>query len=462
MGLRNKAVKGGFIMVIRQGLGILLSLASVIFITRVIGPEQYGFFGAASGIAVFLYRLGPWGLDVYLVRKTENPDREEYNQAFTILLAVSLVLTLGMALGRDVIANFLRIEQVSPLSLALAFTIPPTLLKVPSTVKLERDLNFQRVAFNELISQISYYVIAIPMAFQGAGAWAPVTGLLVQQYILFILSQLGANLKFGLCWNRGLVKQMVSYGFTYSASNWAWELRTLVNPVIVGRFAGAEAVAFVALAIRLVEMLSFVRFITWRLAMAALARLKENKPRLRHSVEEGMHLLALTVGLPMAGFSLVGPIVLGIVFGKNWDPVLEVYPFIAISYIAYSIFNLHTSVLYLLGKNMYVTWFNLVHVVIFGVTAFLTVPRIGFIGYGWAEVSTLISYIVLHLYITKEIGTPNYISAFIWFTLSVTVLLIGSIFESPLRYLSVLFLILPLISTKERKNLWGYYQILKS
>ncbi|MGB3651782.1 MAG: oligosaccharide flippase family protein [Rivularia sp. (in: cyanobacteria)] len=461
MGLRNQAVKGGFIMVIRQGLGILLSLASVIFITRVIGPEQYGFFGAASGIAVFLYRLGPWGLDVYLVRKTENPLQEEYNQAFTILLGVSIILTLGMALGRDAIASFLRIEEVSPLLLGLAFTIPPTLLKVPSTVKLERDLNFKRVAFNELISQISYYAIAIPMAFQGAGAWSPVTGLLVQQYILLILSQLGANLKFGLCWNPKLVKQMVSYGFSYSASNWAWELRTLVNPVIVGRFAGAEAVAFVALAIRLVEMLSFVRYITWRLAMAALAKFKDNKARLLNSVEEGMHLLALSVGLPMAAFSLVGPIVLGIVFGKDWDPVLSVYPFIAVSYIAYSILNLHTSVLYLLGKNMLVTWFNLVHVVIFGGTALLLVPRMGIIGYGWAEICTLVSYIVLHIYVSKEIGKPNYITAFIWFTLSVAVLLISTL-DSPLRYFSVLLLMLPLISAKERKNLWGYYQILRS
>ena len=461
MGLRNQAVKGGFIMVIRQGLGILLSLASVIFVTRIIGPEEYGFFGAASGIAVFLYRLGPWGLDVYLVRKTENPVQEEYNQAFTILLGISTVFTLSMVLGRDAIASFLRIEQISPLLFALAFTIPPFLLKVPSTAKLERDLNFQRVAFNELVSQISYYIIAIPMAFRGAGAWSPVMGLLVQQYILFILSQSGAKLKFGLCWNPKLAKEMVGYGFTFSASSWAWELRTLINPVIVGRFAGAEAVAFVALAIRLVEMLSFVRYITWRLAIAALAKFKDNKARLLHSVEEGMHLLALTVGLPMAGFSLVGPIVLNVVFGKNWDPVLEVYPFIAISYIAYSIFNLHTSVLYLLGKNMRVTWFNLVHVAVFGITALLLVPRIGMVGYGWAEVSTLASYILLHLYISKEVGRPNYITAFIWFTLSVTVLLIGTL-ESPLRYFSVLLLVLPLISTKERKNLWGYYQILRS
>ncbi len=461
MGLRNQAVKGGFIMVIRQGLGILLSLASVIFITRVIGPEQYGFFGAASGIITFLYRLGPWGLDIYLVRKTENPEQEEYNQAFAILLGVSAVFALAMILGRDAIASLLRIEEVSPLLFVLGFTIPPFLLKVPATAKLERDLNFQRIAFNELISQISYYIVAIPMAFQGAGAWSPVIGLLVQNYILFILSQTGAKLKFGLSWNPILVKEMMSFGFTFSASNWAWELRTLANPVIVGRFAGAEAVAFVALAIRLVEMLSFVRYIAWRLAIAALAKFKENRTRLRSSVEEGMHLLALSVGLPMAGFSLLGPIVLRIVFGEKWDPVLEIYPFIAISYIAYSVLNLHTSVLYLLGKNMRVTWFNLVHVILFLGAAFVLVPQIGMIGYGWAEICTLVSYVVLHLYVSQEIGTPNYITAFIWCTLSVTVLIIGTL-ESPLRYFSALLFFLPLISTKERKNLWGYYQILRS
>lgn len=461
MGLRNQAVKGGFIMVIRQGLGILLSLSSIIFVTRIIGPEQFGFFGAASGIAVFLHRLGPWGLDVYLVRRTENPSQEEYNQAFTILLGISLVLTLGMALGRDAIAGFLRIKQVAPLLLALAFTIPPTLLKVPSTAKLERDLNYKRVAFNELICQISYYVVAIPLAFQGAGAWSHAVGLLVQQHIFFVLSHLGAKLKFGLCWNPILVKQMMSFGFTFSASSWTWELRTLVNLVVVGRFAGAEAVAFVALAIRLVEILSFVKYIAWRLAMAALAKFKENKARLKNSVEEGMHLLALIVGLPMAGFSLVAPIVLSIVFGQKWDPVLDVYPFIAVSYIANSIFNLHISVLYLLSKNMQVAWFHLVNVAILAGTALLLVPRIGIVGYGWAEVCTLFSYILLHLYVSKEIGRPNYTTAFIWFSLSVTVLFLGTI-ESPLRYFSVLLLILPLISTKERNNLWGYYQILRS
>ncbi len=48
---------------------------------------------------------------------------------------------------------------------------------------------------------------------------------------------------------------------------------------------------------------------------------------------------------------------------------------------------------------MRVTWFNLFHVALFGISALLLVPPMGMIGYGWAEVCTLVSYIVLHLYI---------------------------------------------------------------
>ena len=43
-------------------------------------------------------------------------------------------------------------------------------------------------------------------------------------------------------------------------------------------------------------------------------------------------------------------------------PALGVFPFIALSYLENSVFNLHASVLYLLQKNWEVTWFNCAHV----------------------------------------------------------------------------------------------------
>jgi O-antigen/teichoic acid export membrane protein len=172
MTLRNQALKGGFIMVVRQGLGILLSLIGVILITRVIGASQYGLFGASAGIIIFLYRLGNLGLDVYLVRKTTNPEPREYNQVFTILLGVSTILVIGVISGQQIIASALKLPDIAPILVLLSFSIPLNLLTIPFTIKLDRDLNFQRVALIELVSQISFYLAAIPCL---SGCWCLVS-----------------------------------------------------------------------------------------------------------------------------------------------------------------------------------------------------------------------------------------------------------------------------------------------
>ncbi|BAY48476.1 hypothetical protein SAMD00079811_61010 [Scytonema sp. HK-05] len=461
MGLRSKVIKGGALMVIRQALGILLSLIGVLFITRVIGPTEYGLYGVAYGIVSFLGGLGIWGLDVYLLRKTSNPDQQDYDQVFTLLLCISGVFTLSLVLGQHIIAQMLKLPEVAPLIAVMGLTLPLSLLNLPLTIKLDRDLNFQRVAFIELISQISYYVVALPLANRGAGAWAPVGGLWLQQITMVVLTVYSTSLRPRLCWKPSLIREMVAYGLSLSFAGWLWQLRSLVNPVIVGRFAGAEAVGFVALAIRLVEMLAFAKAVTWRLAMAALAKLENDRTRLRKSVEEGMRLQALAVGLPLAGFAIAAPVVLPLVFGKDWTPALQIFPLIAIGYLANSMFNLHSSVLYLCGKNLEVTWFHAAHIALFAGGAFLLVPYLGMIGYGWAEIAALASYIVIHIYTAKEIGSPNYTVALGWFTISIAVLILSTVNEA-VRYLSFVLLLLPLLSTKERNSLIGYFQILKS
>jgi O-antigen/teichoic acid export membrane protein len=461
VGLRSKVIKGGALMVIRQALGILLSLIGVLFITKVIGPREYGLYGMSYGIVSFLGGLGIWGLDVYLLRKTSNPDKQDYDQVFTLLLCISSVFTLTLVLGQHIIAQMLNVPESAPLLATLGLTLPLSLLNLPLTIKLDRDLNFQRVAYIELISQVSYYVAALPLANRGAGAWAPVGGLWLQQITMVLLTIFSTDLRPRLCWKPSLIREMLVYGLSYSSSTWIWQLRSLVNPVIVGRFAGVEAVGFIALAIRLAEMLAFAKSVTWRLAMAALAKLENDPLRLRKSIEEGMRLQALAVGLPMATFAIVAPVVLPVVFGKDWTPLLQVFPLISIGYIANSIFNLHSSVLYLLGKNLSVTWFHTAHIALFAGSAFLLVPYLGMVGYGWAEVAAIASYIVIHIYIAKEIGSPNYTVAFGWLTISVAVLVLSTVNET-VRYLSFVLLLLPLISTKERNSLVGYFQILRS
>lgn len=461
MNLRQRAIKGGAFLLVRQTIGIVISVVGVLLVTRIIGPRQYGLFAAGAGIMTFLYMFGTWGLDVCLLRKAEDPEEKEFHQAFTLLLLISVGMTLGVIALRHAVAAFLKMPEESSLLFILALGIPLNLLTVPAVVKLDRDLNFKQVAFNELISQIGYYVIAVPLAFRGAGAWAPVAGFLTQQTSLLALSYWTAKFRPVLHWEAKLIRQMLGYGFSYSSSIWVYQLRNLVNPVIVGRFAGAEAVGYVAVGVRIATLLSFAKGATWRLAMPAFAKLNQDASRLRNGISEGMRFQAIAVGLPLAAFALLAPFLIPLGFGKHWTSAVLVFPFIAISYLSNAMFNLHSSVLYMLGKNMQVTWFHVVHIILFAGSTALLVPRMGFLGYGWAEVVALSSYPVIHLFLAKAIGRPAYAAPAIWYVAAISVIALGAM-GVPTLYFGFVVAITPLLFRKERSTLAGYAQVLLS
>ena len=461
MSLRKQAIQGGAFLAFRQGIGIALSLVGVLLVTRVIGPRQYGLYAVGAGIVNFLCTLGTWGLDVCLLRKTDTPDKKEFHQVFTLLLCISSLFLAGLVVLSPLIARFVKMSGVAPVITFLAVAIPLKLLALPAIVKLDRDLNLKQVAINEVTGQISTYAVAIPLAFAGAVSWAPASGFVTQQLVLAGLSFWSAGYLPSLHWETRLIRQMLKYGLGYSSSTWVWQLRSLVNPLIVGRYAGAQAVAYVAVSIRIVKGLSFANSVTWRIAMPALAKMGGDPIRLRKSVSEGMRLQALAAGFPLAAFALVAPFVIPLGFGHNWVPALGVFPFVALSYLSNAMFNLHSSVLYLLGKNFQVTLFHIVHVILFAGGALLLVPRLGFSGYGWAEVVALPSYIVIHAFLSQQVGSPSYGVALIWFATATFVLALSG-FGTPVLYGGVFVLFLPLLFEKERTSLAGYLQILFS
>lgn len=454
-------IKGGAFLLVRQAVGIVISVVGVLLVTRIIGPRQYGLFAAAAGIVTFLHMFGSWGLDVYLLRKTEDPEEKEFHQAFTLLLFIALLLCIGVVAMRHIVAAFLKMPEESSLLFALALGIPLNLVALPAVVKLDRNLNFKQVAINELVSQTSYYAIAVPLAFHGFGAWAPAAGFLTQQASLLTLSYWTAKFRPRLHWEGGLIKQMLGYGLSYSSSIWIYQLRNLVNPIVVGRFAGAEAVGYVAVGVRIASLLSFAKSATWRLAMPAFARLNRDTGQLRNGITEGMRFQAVSVGLPLASFALLAPFLIPLGLGHHWTPVVRVFPFIALSYLSNAMFNLQTSVLYIFRKNMKVTWFSIVHIALFAGSAAILVPYKGFVGYGWAEIIALPSYVIIHLFLAREIDSPSYGAPAIWYAMTVCVLLLGSL-GAPARYFAFVILFTPLFFRKERSTLAGYAKILFS
>lgn len=396
--------RGAIYLSLRYGLGALVSLGNMLVLTWLIGPRDYGLFVTAIGLTSVPANLVRCGFDTYLVRCETPLRRASYNTAWTAILCFSVLAMLIGALAVPLLALWYRSRAFAPAYLATLLTIPLAGLAGPVTARLERALKFQAVAQIELAGQTLALVTGLSLALAGKGIWAPVTGQILWQSFGLLATLRASKFRPRLSLDRSELRRMMRFGAGYTAAQRSWQLRALVNPLIVGRFVGAEGVAFVGLAIRIAEGLGFLRVASARIAIASLARLQRTPAMLRASLHSALRSQVLVLGPLLASFALAGPWLIQHVIGARWMPSLRVYPLLAFAILVNSIYNLQAAALFVLGRQWTVLRAYAVHIAVLAIAAFLLVPRIGVAGYGFAEILACSAYPLLQVPLSRLVG----------------------------------------------------------
>ncbi|MFN4073902.1 MAG: oligosaccharide flippase family protein [Thermus sp.] len=412
--LKGKVLRGGGFLALRQGLGILISFVGTALLLRALGPKEYGLYATALGLYTYLLSIGQWGIGTYLVRSEGEGDIEVFQQGLSLMLVISAGIALLGIVSLPLIDRWLGLDGLTLVALALFVGLPLSLLSIPLAAYMERLLEYSGLAKVELGGQLAYYFVALPLAYGGLGVWAPVLGWWSQALFTFWGLRRLSHIPLRWCWKRDKARDMLAYGLSFSSSLWVWQLRGLVNPLIVGRYLGAEAVGYISLTIRLVETLSFMKAVTWRLSIPAFAKIQGDRRKLGWAITEASEIQVLVVGLPLLGFSLLSPWVIPGLFGSAWAPAIALFPFIAVSYLVNAVFNMHSSALYVLQKNWEVTVFHMVHLSMFAAATWVFIPPLGAIAYGWAEIVALASYIVIYRSAVNAVGPLNQTLSVVW------------------------------------------------
>ena len=329
---------------------------------------------------------------------------------------LALVLLAAVQAGMGIISSWVNLAGFEQLLRVLSLAFPFQAMATVATARLERALDFKRIAMVELSSQLIYYAIALPMALTGFGVWSLVCGWCVQQIATCAVLHIAARYVPRPAWNSRIVLDIMRYSLGFSLSAWTWQLRSLVNPFIVGHFLDAQAVGYVGLTVRVVEMMTIVKAIVWRLSVAAFARIQNEPAKLLGAIDHGMQLQMLAIAPPLLAFAWLGAAIIPPVLGAQWSPIMALFPFVALSYLINAQFNMHASALYVLNRNLDVFLFNLANVSLFALASWLAVPKLGIVGYGLAEVLAFVSYLILHLSVSKRLGSPRYGLVAIWFS----------------------------------------------
>jgi len=450
--LRRAALRGGVYLVTRQIVSILLKFVGVMLITRVLGPANYGAY--VSGVNIYQYALaiGAAGVGVYLLRHEGEIPEMSYGTAYLILMMMGLTLLASIEIGAGVLANWTGVAGFEPVMRIIVLGLPLQLLSMPATVRLERRLDYRSVALIEIVGQVAFYVLAVPLVMLKFGPSSLAAAWVLQQIVTCLAAHVASKTypRFSFDW--ATARGIGRYAADFSVANWIWQLRVLVNPLIVGPRLGAQAVGIVGMTIGLLEMLSIIKTIAWRLSVAILTKFRSDAERLRKAVTEGMELQVLTVGAILLAFGWTGHFIVPRLFGARWIGVMDIYPYIALSYLTIAAFNIHSATLSVINRNRGLAIYHIISVTIFGGVAYFAVSKFGILGYGYAELATIPAYVVMHIVLARAIGSPDYrLAALWWFGAA-----IGLFWQFGLWAIAVPFLVLLLpLSAKKLNN---YYR----
>jgi O-antigen/teichoic acid export membrane protein len=185
--------------------------------------------------------------------------------------------------------------------------------------------------------------------------------------------------------------------------------------------AGSEAVGYVALTQRFINMLAFVRDTASRLSVPAFAHVQQNSERLINAIREVMQLQTLALGTLFAVFTATAHLILPHLLGQQWDIslLLMIFSIAAVRALLSALFSIQSSALLVKKQTTLILKANTIYAVLLFVLTYIGLlvspQEYKLLVFNWADlIAILPGYWLRHFGVQRHIGRLRYGATLYW------------------------------------------------
>lgn len=322
MSLRRKLLGGVGKLMGGQVLGQVCSFGRNVIVARLLTPEDFG-IAATFAIAVSLFELGSnLGVDRLLVQAEDGDDPvfQATAQAFQVLRGVGMALLI-----------FLLAWPVSRL-----FNIPHAqwafqcVALVPlirgfthlDAKRFQRQFGFGRDVATELIPQVLLVLAAWPFVWWFQDYSAMLWLLVFQAVITVFVSQLVAQRRYVLAWDRQFLRRMYSFGWPLLLNGLLVFLVFQGDRLIIGSVYDMTQLGMYSVAFSITFIPSMMTAkITSTLLLPVFSRERNNLVQSTECYVLAICVLSLVGVVVTTGFVFFGEFVVVTVYGTRYGDV---------------------------------------------------------------------------------------------------------------------------------------------
>jgi lipopolysaccharide exporter len=188
-----------------------LSIIYVVFITRLLNPEDFGLYSVAMATITMVLMFSITSVDVAIVQKKETND-DYLNAAWTIELIKHLFIGGLIYTIAPSIEKIININGVGEIMRVISFAIPLMGFKNIGIILFRKELELKKLFWYNIIPQLISMVITIFLAIQLKNVWAIVYGYIIQTFLLFIFSYFFHPYRPHIYFNISIYRKLLNFG----------------------------------------------------------------------------------------------------------------------------------------------------------------------------------------------------------------------------------------------------------
>lgn len=312
MSMKQKIIKGSIWNAISQIGTQGINFVIMILLAALLGPKNFGLIGMVTVITAFLGYFSEFGLTTAIVQK-KDADELDFNTVYWSGIVLSIILYIIVFFSAPLIAQFYHEPQLTLITrvVFIDFLIKP--YGATHYAYEIKDLNYDKLAKSQLVSESIGGIIAVSLAVLGYGVWSLVWQVLAKSFIftIAVILQVAWAPKFQYSFTR--FKKLFSYGIHIIANNLIRYTSENIDYLLIGKMLSPTALGIYTFAFKLSR---YPAEKLWAVAgttlFPAFATIQDEVERLRKNI----------LRISIAGGLIVMPVLVLLMFGT--EPVIKI------------------------------------------------------------------------------------------------------------------------------------------
>ena len=349
--LKDKTVKGVGWSAIDTVAQMSVTVLVSIVLARLLSPDDYGLLGLITIVTAVCTTLVNGGFTTALIRKKDITE-DDYNTAFIVNLALSLLLYAIVYASSPFIADFFKREELVSLTRVASLGLIAGALSLVPQTRLTKRIDFKAQTKITLIASVTSGVLGIAMAMLGFGVWSLVAQTLSNQVLrtilLWVIDRWIPKFRF----SKASFQELFGFGWKMMLSGLLDTVWKELYQVVVGKFYSPATLGQYTRGNQFAQLLSSnLTNVVQRVTYPVLSNIQDDKERM---VSAYRRIIKTTMFITAVGMFFLGAIsepLLYCLIGPKWHEAATYLPLICISGSLYPLHAINLNMLQVQGRS---------------------------------------------------------------------------------------------------------------